>query len=228
MANMGRVVGLLFVIVSAGFCAISKDSLSDVALIDKYGSMSKSLLMSNLASKQGFERTLTLLFLTSSDTGSSSYTSQAYWAADSSYNENKNAYRLAMLGMAASLMARDAGDDLKATRYVGQAISHLTKAVDMDKNSNNIRIIRIFSYVEIPELFKVNRYLKEDADFIKKQIKNGLQPDISTKSALAAIAFRFGNLSEAKRYWKEIVQNTPSDHPEIFNAKRNLEKINGK
>ena len=180
---------------------------SDInGIISNISELSIDSIKINALNMNGLERGIAEIFLAASDKSPSIHTQRAYDTLMSYCVDTNSALQLALKGTAASLMARDVNDDIKATKYVGAALKDLDRAVALDKTNHIVRIYRINALVEVPEIFKVNKRIKDDYEVLKKYCAKSGKEDWAAILAMAAAEYRFGKLADAVKKWELILK----------------------
>lgn len=188
--------------------------------IERYSKMNMPALLSAVNQTKGFDLALVYLFLAAEDKSPSSYTVKAHARLDSIFTAQPTVLNSALMGTIEAIMARDCNDDIKATKHIGKALKLLDKAVLDAPNDPMMRIYRINSLVEVPEIFHVNERIKTD---LEKLLSMGKEP--TTLLIAARVAMRNGDLENAVSYANQVVKATPKDSLTHIKAKKLLEVI---
>lgn len=178
--------------------------------------------------RTGQDRALASLFLASGDTGHAAASAVAVAYFDSLHAAAPTPLDAALLGTAEALQARRfRGEVVEATRWVGKAISHLDEAVRGDSLDTDIRIFRVHSLVEVPEIFRVDEKLRRDEAFLRRLAPRLADGPTPVLLALAALDQRFGKLDEAVAIWKLVASRPGTPAVDRRAAKRRLEALHG-
>ncbi|MEN9352701.1 MAG: hypothetical protein RL318_26 [Fibrobacterota bacterium] len=201
---------------------------SSKEVVERCGSLSHSELEGQLKRSNEGERGIIHLFLAAGDSTGGPSLDSAWTVLDSLQRAKPSALHAALLGTADALQARRTrGDVIVATRWVGKAIEHLDAAVAADSMDLAVRIFRINSLVEVPEIFHVDKRLRRDEAFLRARFPKLAQADAGTLLALAALNYRFGNLGEATALWKLVAGRKIASVTQRAQARRRLESIRG-
>lgn len=185
-------------------------------------------LEARLPSCRGADCALIHLFLAAADPSRPSSTTAARTGLDSLFRLSPTPVAAALLGTAEALEARTVrGDAMAATRWVGKALGHLDHAVRGDSTASLVRILRIHSLVEVPEIFHVEARLREDAAVLRSGASTLAALDASALLAIALVDYRVGNLAEASACWKRVVSSGDASESERAEARRRLEALRG-
>lgn len=185
-------------------------------------------LEAQLPSCKGADCVLLHLFLAADDPTRPSSTTTARTGLDSLFRLSSTPVVAALLGTAEALEARAArGDAMAATRWVGKALGHLDAAVRGDSAASLIRILRIHSLVEVPEIFHVETRLREDAAVLRSGSSALAALDASALLAIALVDYRVGNIAEASACWKRVASSREASEAERAEARRHLEALRG-
>jgi len=196
--------------------------------LDRWSEASTPQLRQLSRSAQGAERGAVHLLLASRDTADMASLDIAWPVLDSLQRAAPSPLHAALLGTAEALQARRVRDDaIAATRWVGRSMEHLEAAVKGDPRSTTVRIFRIHSLVEVPEIFHVDALLKEDAAFLRGLCPRLPAADPATLLALAAVEYRFGRLTEASALWKLVAGRKDAAEIHRAQARRRLEALRG-
>jgi len=205
------------------------DPVSEDSLVSRISGLGVSELTSSLPQAQGLARGATLLFLAASDTITGKWSEAARQSLDSLYEVGRSPLRAVLLGTAEAIRARDTQkDEIAATLWLGRSFRHLDEGVQAQPNNPLLRIFRINSLVDVPELFHVDDRLKEDCEFLRSQVKGALRKaDTGTLMALGSVAWRDGRSREAIALWKLVVARERKGSPDRQTALRKLERSRG-
>lgn len=199
--------------------------VAEDSLVARFASLPKDSLQRE-ASGPGWERGVALLFLSIADTARSAKPAQA--VLDSSYRERPSPMRAALLGTSESLCARDVrGDVMEATKWVGKALKHLDEGVRTAPENDAIRIFRINSLYQVPEIFHVEERLEQDGKALKAKLAGDYRgADSNVLLALASVAWRMGRSREAVAHWKLVAARGTSDRASAEKARKLLAAYN--
>lgn len=202
---------------------------TDDAFVQEAQTSSISQLRASLESAQGIEKGVALLFLAATDTVPNKWSESAHRSLDTLYNARKTPLRAVLLGTVEAMRARDSQkDEIQATLWLGRSFRHLDEGVAGDPGNMLLRIFRINSLVDVPEMFHVDARLKEDRDVLRAQTNGDVKKaDVSTLMALAAVSWREGKSREAIAMWRLVVARERKGSPDRQAALRKLERARG-
>jgi hypothetical protein len=181
-----------------------------------------------LGACKGADCSLIHLYLAAADPSRPGSTTAARIGLDSMHRLSPSPVLAALLGTAEALEARAVrGDAMAATRWVGKALDHLDEAVRRDSTARLVRILRIHSLVEVPEIFHVESRLREDAAALRSGAPTLAALDPSALLAIALVDYRVGNLAEASACWKRVASSGDATEAERSEARRRLEALRG-
>jgi hypothetical protein len=196
--------------------------------MERIESMTITELEAQSQRAQGGERGIVHLFLAINDSAHGASLDLAWPVLDSAYRANPTPLNATLLGTADALQARRCRQDvIAATRWVGKAIEHLDAAVAGDSTDISLRIFRIHSLVEVPEIFHVDWRLRQDEAMLRSRFSRMASADASALLALAAVDYRFGKLTEACAFWKLVASRKSASEPQRATARHRLESIRG-
>lgn len=127
------------------------------------------------------------------------------------YRKDKNnVYTLGYYGSITTMMALTTDDGMRKSRYVKTGIRKMDKAIRMEPDNIDIRLLRGFSSVNLPKFFQRARYTIEDLEYVIKK-QSELSPEFKAK-----LYFNIGlaheimdNVELARKNWKKAVQVSP-------------------
>lgn len=220
---------MLLTILTMIWAQAATPAVSEDSVVNALSVYSVKELKRLLPNAQGIERGAALLFLAAADSTDASWSESARANLDSMLGLGKTPLRSVLLGTAEALRARDTQkDEIQATLWLGKSFRHLDEGVKAKPEDPLLRIFRINSLVDVPEMFHVDARLKEDCDFLRARVKGGPRnADTGTLMALASVAWRNGRSREAIAMWKLVVSKEKKDSPDRKAAERRLERSRG-
>ena len=197
-------------------------------LVDRLEALPTAQLEACATHSTGLERGLAHLFLGADDTSRNASLEIALASFDSLHRAEPTPWNAALLGTAEALQARrHRRDVIEATRWVGKAIAHFDQAIAGDSANPSLRIFRIHSLVEVPEIFHVDERLRRDEALLRRGSPRLVDASASSLLALAALDYRFGKLDEASAIWKLVAGKSVFAAKPREQARRKLESLRG-
>jgi hypothetical protein len=189
---------------------------------DELSELSVPQLQARLATSRGVERGLVHLYLAAADHPSGASADSAFHGLDSLYAADPTPLHAAWLGTAEALMARQSqGNGMAASAWVRRSIDHLDTAVAGDPGKSQIRVMRIGTFVNLPDFFGVDGAIKDDANFLRTAIDLD-SADASTLMALAGAAKRAGDSTQARSLWNRVESKSDASEKWKQRARRFL------